>query len=473
MAKRICEVVGTEILVCHAGSCLARGAEAVLTEIEELVQQVGGNCVVRPSACLGLCSQAPNAVTRVCGIGANIGEINQYVMLRNVEACAKVVERTTGKTPNLDNPATQERLALARESRIRLYAIEACKWNVALRGLAERAMANPALALQRKDLLARAGFPEGIVVGSNPGTIEIDNYSRWSVESITPVTRHSALVRLKSNSLKRGTPHPRGGGRTVNPITWHTTMLAEVGPNAEGPLPWVERDYTPISSASEWEDGRCDMIIKFYANGAATSWLLRTKPQQVWLSKPAKTLKVPALVSEGEGFQPASVLLLLAGTGVVALPQILAHRDPIRQLRISTPLRNRLCVPIDLVLSCREDDVLLLPQIAQLCREGGEISGVRSATILLTPGLETHLAPFPDTCTGNAAEAESELKNLPNAKIIRSRISTEMVAEAIAQLPQPCRVLVSGPEEFNGEVRRMLTELLDVDAQVTVLSAKS
>ena len=30
--------------------------------------------------------------------------------------------------------------------------------------------------------------------------------------------------------------------------TWHTTLLAEVGSNGEGPLPWVERDYTPIST---------------------------------------------------------------------------------------------------------------------------------------------------------------------------------------------------------------------------------
>ena len=32
--------------------------------------------------------------------------------------------------------------------------------------------------------------------------------------------------------------------------------------NEEGPLPWVERDYTPISTAHEWEQGRCDILIK-------------------------------------------------------------------------------------------------------------------------------------------------------------------------------------------------------------------
>ena len=41
-----------EVLVCHAGACLARGAEAVLAEIEELASVVGGGCAVRASGCL-------------------------------------------------------------------------------------------------------------------------------------------------------------------------------------------------------------------------------------------------------------------------------------------------------------------------------------------------------------------------------------------------------------------------------------
>ena len=64
-------------------------------------------------------------------------------------------------------------------------------------------------------------------------------------------------------------------GRLPEPVTWHTTLLAEVGPNAEGPLPWVERDYTPVSSAKEWEAGRCELLVKVYPHGAATGWLHR------------------------------------------------------------------------------------------------------------------------------------------------------------------------------------------------------
>ena len=109
----------------------------------------------------------------------------------------------------------------------------------------------------------------------------------------------------------------------AEPVTWHTTLLAEVGPNAEWPLPWVERDYTPVSSAKEWEQGRCELLIKVYRDGAGTAWLHRQGPETIWMSKPHTTLHVPGLVAPGEGaFRPASVLLLLAGTGAVALPQV-------------------------------------------------------------------------------------------------------------------------------------------------------
>ena len=135
--------------------------------------------------------------------------------------------------------------------------------------------------------------------------------------------------------------------------TWHTTLLAEVGANAEGPLPWIERDYTPISTWSEWEKGKCDILIKVYPDGAATSWLHKqvrgsvsltpradicfrqpccksgpaclqmvsrakrcTKcPRKqsigasVWLSQPKKTMNVPSLTLDNRMYVSVSVSL--------------------------------------------------------------------------------------------------------------------------------------------------------------------
>jgi hypothetical protein len=77
---------------------------------------------------------------------------------------------------------------------------------------------------------------------------QIEGYAQWRLELITPVSKHSAVYHFTCSDRKRGTPYVRGKGRTMWHRTWHTTLLAEVGANDEGPLPWVERDYTPIST---------------------------------------------------------------------------------------------------------------------------------------------------------------------------------------------------------------------------------
>ena len=439
-------------------------------EIEELVNQVGGGCAVRRSGCLGYCNEAPNAV--VLEVGARqLDASNVHVRLRSLEASAKVVQAATGTKPALD--AAGSSLDGLRAARARQHAIDVCKWNSALRGLAEEAMERPQLRSELRALLVKAGYPDGIGASDMGMPSAIDNYSPWSIESMTPVTKHSCMVRLVSKNRKRGTPHPRGGGRMIEPNTWHTTLLAEVGANDEGPLPWIERDYTPVSTAKEWDQGRCSLLIKVYSDGAATSWLHSALPQRVFLSKPERTLLVPSLVPEGRAFRPASVLLLLAGTGVVALPQVLAHREPTRDLGLSTPQRDQLRVPIDVVLSCRDDDVLMLPQLAQWCSDGGEARGVRALTLLLTPTPEgAHAPPFPVAQGGDGAEAESLLHGLANARVLRERLNASVLADAFSHMPQPCRVVVSGPAAFNTAARGMLAELaLDVHEQVTVLSA--
>mmetsp|Transcript_16180 Transcript_16180/g.48936 ORF Transcript_16180/g.48936 Transcript_16180/m.48936 type:complete len:304 (-) Transcript_16180:1606-2517(-) len=299
----------------------------------------------------------------------------------------------------------------------------------------------------------------------------IDGYSQWTLEAVRPTSRHSAVFSLVSKDRKRGTPHPRGGGKLPEPVTWHTTMLAEVGFNEEGPLPWIEREYTPVSTALEWERGRCDLLVKVYADGQATSWLQKKEPSFVWLSRPVRTLRVPSLrEDDDEAKGPASVLLVLAGTGVVVVPQLLAHRDPMRQLGISTPKRKQLHCPIDLVLSCREDDVHLSSEIAAWC----ETQALRHATLLLTSSsTKAATAPFPEAVGGDAAEAEQALRGLANARVLRSsqRLSPALLADSYARMPQPCRVLVSGPAAFNTAARAALADLVHDDDLITVLSA--
>ena len=464
-----------EIHVCMARTCGARGSEAVLAEIEELVSAVGSDCVVHPSGCLGNCSRGP-AVRTVSAPQCDPSDPNPprqlmyHVEINSFEASASVVALATGKKPALDSPDQAQRFAALRLARARQAARAIFHWNTALNGLAEEAAAQPALRPEYEELLHTAGFPSGLPA-SAPETAP-SAYVEWSLESVVPASKHSALYRFVTRDKARGTPHPRGRGKRPEPSTWHTTMLALVGPNAEGPLPWVERDYTPISSAKEWEQGRAEVLVKIYARGAATSWLLRTAPKTVWLSKPVRTLSVPGLVTAeggGEGFRPGSVLLLLAGTGVVALPQIIHHRDPLYKLGMPTPPWRQLKVPIDAVLSFREDDVLCVPQIAAYCRDSAldEGRGLRNCTLLVT-AKNTESPPFPGASGGDMAEAEKELHGLENVCILRSRLNATVVSHAVARMPQPCRVVVSGPGGFNSSARELLSRFLDAE-NITVL----
>eukprot|EP00315_Gephyrocapsa_oceanica_P048955 CAMPEP_0185534170 /NCGR_PEP_ID=MMETSP1366-20130426/108813_1 /TAXON_ID=38817 /ORGANISM="Gephyrocapsa oceanica, Strain RCC1303" /LENGTH=703 /DNA_ID=CAMNT_0028145895 /DNA_START=48 /DNA_END=2156 /DNA_ORIENTATION=+ len=208
----------------------------------------------------------------------------------------------------------------------------------------------------------------------------IDGYALWRLDSATPVSRHSALYRFSSEDRTRGTPLGKSAGAEMRHMTWHLTMLARVGPNAEGPLPWVERDYTPVSTWMDWVKGRCDILIKTYRPGDATGWL-RELPlgSAVHLSQPLRTLDVPSLVPDSSALDEASlghsgVLLLLAGTGIAVAASVLRHADPASCFR--PPGRSRrpaappLKSPVRLIYACRRDDVLMAPEIAKWCSAG-------------------------------------------------------------------------------------------------------
>jgi Oxidoreductase FAD-binding domain len=346
-----------EILICQSSSCRKQGAEAVLLEIEELVMAVNSNCKVRDSGCLGLCNKAPAAAVLTTTTTTNtrrttandIVETNHVLTRRrnnvvfeeryftNVETIkdsCRVVKAATGKCPDMTSDL-QHRLLGVRAIRKRQHAVSTFRWNAALKATllqgqietSNNGIMSTKLRKTLQDLLAAAGYHESQLLSSSSSFMlssfstttiripdmpigDISNYSPWTLHAVTKVSRHSAVYHFRSDNVKRGTPHPRGGGRAMpSPKTWHTTLLAEVGStnHDEGPLPWIERDYTPISTAKEWEQGKCDILIKIYMDGKATSWLHRISttsseprlPRMVWLSKPLQTLNVPTLAPKG------------------------------------------------------------------------------------------------------------------------------------------------------------------------------
>ena len=205
---------------------------------------------------------------------------------------------------------------------------------------------------------------------------------------------------------------------------------------------------------------------------------------------------MPNLVAEkDEGFQPSSILLLLAGTGIVALPQIIAHRDPTRLLGIPTPRRKQLAqCPIDIIVSCREDDLLLLEQIRDWCLEGEETNhataeqrksrrfrykGVRNCTLLMTPAPPASAkdVPFPDYYKSDEKNKHGDIlqqlqDEIKNVTIRSQRLDKDLVAESIGQMVEPCHVLISGPDSFNQSARELLEECAFATlTNLTVLSA--
>ena len=124
-------------------------------------------------------------------------------------------------------------------------------------------------------------------------------------------------------------------------------------------------------------------------------------------------------------------------------------------------------MPIDAVLSFREDDLPCAEQIAGLCADGG----LRRATVLLTEASPGGPAPFAAAAgVGDAAAAERALRGVENASVVRGRLTADAVAEAVARMPQPCRCVVSGNEGFNAAARSFLSRVIDAE-RVTVLAA--
>mmetsp|Transcript_2308 Transcript_2308/g.3348 ORF Transcript_2308/g.3348 Transcript_2308/m.3348 type:complete len:503 (-) Transcript_2308:486-1994(-) len=500
----------TIIQVCQSSTCRSRGSDATLVEIEELASQLEDDCRVETTGCLGYCNRGPAVAT----LKKKTTKIN--VKVNTFEKSRKVVEKATGKAlPETLPPESELRLSQIRATKEREYLIETYQWNKVLssclRAIQEQKDQNRNskrnLHHEVKNILIKAGYPTisplDLIMPENDSPRNtalpleampdaIENYVAWTLNSVNVVSQHSAIFSFETKNLKRGTPHPRGRGKLPKPVTWHVTMLGQVGGNKEGSLPWIERDYTPVSSALEWERGRCDILIKIYTDGHLTTWLNQwtstddSQPQEkkIWLSKPIPTLSVPSLIAPTQGNdeddgKPASILLLLAGTGIVALPQIMAHREPIRLLGISTPKRAQLRCPIDLIHSCRQDDILLWPEIKQYCVEGlrphPRFRGLRNYTLLLTNDCSSNSCepPLKGKFTDKGEDGIGEdLKDFQNMSLKKpQRLNKGIVTDALERLVQPYRVIVSGPDSYNDAAREFLVECGVNASQMTILSA--
>lgn len=285
-----------------------------------------------------------------------------------------------------------------------------------------------------------------------------DGFAAWKLERVEILSRWTAIYHLQSDDPRRGAVHKKGRGRTVWRKLWHTTLLAPVGANAEGPLPYIERDYTAISTAQEWKEGACRLLIKIYPHGKATQWIaqyLQGPGSTVQLSTPVTTLRVPSLVPEKANIfsVPRAVLVLSGGTGIAPLVQILQSFGALK-----TPL---ICFH-----SCRADDVVLLSDLDELCsaRSG---SAITRLTLCITPASTEQNGVFANP----PADPLVQLHMWQSMNFHHGRISEALLMGALRDLPAPCRGVITGPEAFNSHFSVLLAKLGLARENQTVLAA--
>lgn len=151
-----------------------------------------------------------------------------------------------------------------------------------------------------------------------------DGSGWWKVVKIVGLSRNTCCYHLENCPPAVPHPHPRA--------LWHVGV--RFGATA--------REYTPVSTAAEWEQGRMSLVVKTYSGGAASKrfaallpannvarldeqpcWLLVTTPRP---TLPLPTLNtVPSEVAAQRKKPIEHLCLLVGGTGGTAALQLLRH----------------------------------------------------------------------------------------------------------------------------------------------------
>ena len=143
----------------------------------------------------------------------------------------------------------------------------------------------------------------------------------------------------------------------------------------------------------------------------------------------------------------------------------------------------------------------MLPEIITLCQESSNQSnnnnkntgtnannnnnnrrrkqekGIKHCTLLLTE-KNKEIEKYPFTPSEDISSKKSEednminiLNNLPNGQVLESRLEQQIVTESLSRMPQPCRIVVSGPSGFNAAARGMLIAAGVSHDNITILEA--
>jgi len=255
-----------------------------------------------------------------------------------------------------------------------------------------------------------------------------EEFSPWVVNEITVAGESSFIFRLSAVTV------PGQWVRAADPSSWHVSLR---GPRSKE----VEREYTPLSSAREWTEGRIVLLIKVYQTGALTSRLGETQiGERWWMSDPHTTVDVPRQILPAAG-RGLGIALFAGGTGVAPCWQLVQSARAMFGGRLEAAVRTSILCSYSTF-----SQALLAPDFEELSRSSN----------------------------GQVAVGFTVTQSTAPLGWMKGRV-TLAVVDAVLQKAggdrEALRCVVSGPEGFNATVSAFLKEAGVPPAHVVVLDA--
>lgn len=254
-----------------------------------------------------------------------------------------------------------------------------------------------------------------------------EEFSPWVVNAITVAGESSFIFRLSAVTV------PGQWVEGADPSSWHVSLR---GPRSKE----VEREYTPLSSAREWTEGRMDMLIKVYKTGALTSRLEETQVgERWWMSDPQTTVEVPRILPTAGRL--GAIALFAGGTGVAPCWQLTQSAREMFGGRVDGAVRTSILCSYSTF-----SQALLAPEFEELSR-GSD---------------------------GQVAVDFTVTQSTPPPGWMRGRVTLAMVDAVLRKAGgerDRLRCVVSGPQGFNATVSALLSEAGVTPAHVVVLDA--
>lgn len=308
-----------------------------------------------------------------------------------------------------------------------------------------------------------------------------DGSGRWKVEKITGYAADSCVYHLVNNPPADPHPFPNDA--------WHVNIR----------FGGTVREYTPISTASDWEAGKLDVLVKTYTDGQVSkkfAMLRQASPytsaeeQPCWVltSSPVLTLALPGLTEmspemmamtnpDAEPQAPCTHLaMIVGGTGIAPALQIL------REVANPEGAFGPECEGTLLYSSHTPEDVLCVDELREVEESSDgkiavrhtltdfEIDGEEAAggTDYWLPGRHYHFTsqwnPFKPV-SGELSTADGDEAGL------RGRPDTAMLVDELPAPAEGVRVAVCGPPAMWDDMKAALMDIGHAEENLVELKA--